>query len=404
MALYSPFAVANGSKMKLPEPVRVGQALVRIYPKNEGVWTLKWREAGKARATSVTGSIKEAQSHARGIAKRLDGQVGGRVVTSEDAEIIEMAKRVSGDRSPIVLLREVERARQLLRGHSLIEAAQFYSRKGPLTCEDTTIAEAVSRFLKAYESGPRFTLAGLRKELHAFAEMHGTMKPLELDETGLEKWIARGGPAPRFFNNRLGTWKTFLNRCRDWRYLPQGEKHPAETIKPKRLADKSPEILSVDQVRSLLGALEENLIPYVAVGCFAGVRPFELLRLKWEDFDWSRCYLHVRAEVAGKTSRERFVPLQPNLMAILKPCAGNKGRFCETHAREKVSLTARKHGILEVWPMDVMRHSFCSYRLAQTQNIGVVAEEAGNSPAIIRKHYRRPLKREDGDEWFGITS
>ena len=54
--------------------------------------------------------------------------------------------------------------------------------------------------------------------------------------------------------------------------------------------------------------------------------------------------------------------------------------------------------------MDVMRHSFCSYRLAQTQNIGMVAEEAGNSPSIIRKHYRRPLKREDGDVWFAITS
>jgi integrase len=389
--------------MKLPEPVRVGQALVRIYPKSEGVWTLKWREAGKARATSFTGNIKEAQSRARGIAKRLDGQVGGRLVTSEDAEVLEMAKRVAGERSPIVMLREFERAKQLLRGHSIIEAAQFYARKGPMTCENTTLAEATARFLKGYENGPRFTLAGLRKELSSFADIHGDMKPTELDEATLEEWISRGGPAPRFFNNRLGTWKTFLNRCRDWKYLPQGEKHPAETIKPKRLADKSPEILSVEQCKKLLAALPENLIPYVAVGCFAGVRPFEMLRLKWEDFDWSRSYLHVRAEVAGKTSQERFVPLQSNLVAILKPLSEPNGRFCETHAREKVSLLARAKGILDSWPMDVMRHSFCSYRLAQTQNIGMVAEEAGNSPAIIRKHYRRPLKREDGDAWFAIT-
>lgn len=390
--------------MTLPEPIRVGQALVRIYPKSDGVWTLKWREASKAKATTLTGSIKEAQSRARLIAKRLDGQVGGRLVSSEDAEVLEMVKRVSGERSPIVMLREFERAKQLLREHSIIEAAQFYARKGPMTCESISVAEATARFLKSYENGPRFTLAGLRKELSSFSEIHGDMKPTDLDEETLEKWVSRGGPAPRFFNNRLGTWKTFLNRCRDWKYLPQGEKHPAELVKPKRLADKSPEILSVEQCKKLLAVLPENLIPYVAVGCFAGIRPFEMLRLKWEDFDWPRSYLHVRAEVAGKTSQERFVPLQPNLVAIVKPLSESVGRFCETHAREKVSLLARAKGILEVWPMDVMRHSFCSYRLAQTQNIGMVAEEAGNSPSIIRKHYRRPLKREDGDVWFAITS
>ena len=31
------------------------------------------------------------------------------------------------------------------------------------------------------------------------------------------------------------------------------------------------------------------------------------------------------------------------------------------------------------WTPDVLRHSFCSYRLAETRNIGQVAEEAGNS-------------------------
>jgi hypothetical protein len=49
-----------------------------------------------------------------------------------------------------------------------------------------------------------------------------------------------------------------------------------------------------------------------------------------------------------------------------------------------------------------MRHSFCSYLLAKEQNIGLVAEQAGNSPEMIKKHYRRPLTQEEGEAWFEI--
>jgi hypothetical protein len=47
-----------------------------------------------------------------------------------------------------------------------------------------------------------------------------------------------------------------------------------------------------------------------------------------------------------------------------------------------------------------MRHSFCSYLLAKEQNIGLVAEQAGNSPEMIKRHHRRPLTYEEGEAWF----
>gem|GEM_PF-5278027 len=52
--------------------------------------------------------------------------------------------------------------------------------------------------------------------------------------------------------------------------------------------------------------------------------------------------------------------------------------------------------------MDVLCHSFCSSRLAQTSDIGVVAEEAGNSPSIIRKHYRWPVLKTQATAYFKI--
>ena len=48
------------------------------------------------------------------------------------------------------------------------------------------------------------------------------------------------------------------------------------------------------------------------------------------------------------------------------------------------------------------RHSFASYRLAQTQNAAQVALEMGNSPRKLFENYRELVTPEDAEEWFGI--
>ena len=44
------------------------------------------------------------------------------------------------------------------------------------------------------------------------------------------------------------------------------------------------------------------------------------------------------------------------------------------------------------WKKNALRHSFISYRVADTQNVAQVALEAGNSPAIIFAHYRELVR------------
>ena len=109
-----------------------GAQTVRIYQKTDKVWTLKWRVAGKAAATSVTGTRKDAETRARQISKDLSRRQGGKIVSNDDAEVAEMVRKLAGERSPFVMLRELERAQQILAGHSLIEAAGFYAKRGPM--------------------------------------------------------------------------------------------------------------------------------------------------------------------------------------------------------------------------------------------------------------------------------
>ncbi|MCP5535440.1 MAG: hypothetical protein H7A51_04300 [Akkermansiaceae bacterium] len=97
-----------------------------------------------------------------------------------------------------------------------------------------------------------------------------------------------------------------------------------------------------------------------------------------------------------------LVKLQPNLMQWLLPYRKPEGKVAMATASATVSKDLIKKGIIDTWPPDVMRHSFCSYLLGKEQDINKVAEQAGNSPTMVKKHYRRPMTQEDGEAWFEI--
>jgi hypothetical protein len=55
------------------------------------------------------------------------------------------------------------------------------------------------------------------------------------------------------------------------------------------------------------------------------------------------------------------------------------------------------------WKRNGLRHSFISYRIADTNEVGKVAYEAGNSPAIIQRHYLKVVTPRQAKAWFGIV-
>ena len=55
------------------------------------------------------------------------------------------------------------------------------------------------------------------------------------------------------------------------------------------------------------------------------------------------------------------------------------------------------------WKHNALRHSFCSYRLADVKSAAQVALEAGNSPQMIFQHYRELVTEKGAKAWFGIT-
>ncbi len=55
------------------------------------------------------------------------------------------------------------------------------------------------------------------------------------------------------------------------------------------------------------------------------------------------------------------------------------------------------------WKHNGLRHSYISYRVAETKNVHQTSLEAGNSPQMIFKHYRQLVSDAAAKDWFSIT-
>jgi hypothetical protein len=61
-----------------------------------------------------------------------------------------------------------------------------------------------------------------------------------------------------------------------------------------------------------------------------------------------------------------------------------------------------KRAGLVPWKNNALRHSFISYFYAATHDENRVAANAGNSPAMVHRHYRALTTKEDAERYFAI--
>jgi integrase len=124
--------------------------------------------------------------------------------------------------------------------------------------------------------------------------------------------------------------------------------------------------------------------------------------LDWSEIDLKRGWITV-GSAKSKTGSRRMVAIAPNLAAWLAPHARPVGPvWSGSHeqyygAQQATALAA---GIQ--WKSNALRHSYASYRCAQTGDAGKVAGELGNSAAVVHRHYRELVTPDQAEAWFGI--
>ena len=145
-----------------------------------------------------------------------------------------------------------------------------------------------------------------------------------------------------------------------------------------------------------------ELIPYIAIGAFAGLRRAELERLDWREVDWSGRLIEVTADKA-KSARRRFVRIRPNLATWLKPYKKLQGSVTPIDYRELLD-TARTDAGIKKWPQNALRHSFASYHLAKFKDAAALALELGHTNSnLVFQHYRQLVKPNKAKQYWSIA-
>jgi len=149
-----------------------------------------------------------------------------------------------------------------------------------------------------------------------------------------------------------------------------------------------------------------DLIPFLTIGGFSGLRSAEIERLDWRHIDLVQGHIEITAANA-KTASRRIVPVVDNLKLWLTPLHKGEGRVFALstsggNVTERLNKLAIKAG-LPRWKKNALRHSFISYRVAKVQNVAQVALEAGNSPQVIFSNYRSVVTPAEAEKYFALA-
>ncbi|NDB95458.1 MAG: hypothetical protein EBZ78_04795, partial [Verrucomicrobia bacterium] len=190
------------------------------------------------------------------------------------------------------------------------------------------------------------------------------------------------------------------------KYLPEGEVTAAEKLERDVVTPSEVEIWTPEEAKKILDAADPDELPFFAISMFAGIRTREITLMDWSQVrpsdDPDESHIEIKAVGSKKQAGRRIVPILPALAAYLKAIKPPKtGRIVPN-----VNMTPRQFRIAAnaglKWKHNASRHSYGSYRMAEIKNAFHVAEEMGNTPAIVKKHYFQAVTKAEAARFWAI--
>lgn len=397
-----------------PQVVKVGNVGVRIYHRTKlhresgvgyDIYEVADYTSGVRRLRSF--SVKsEALAEAQKIARQLStGEATAATLTNSQAASFGRATEIlrpSGARLEVAAS-VYAKAFEILGDDAILEACRFYKSHRADQVTRKRVADVVAELLETKKNrgaSARY-IQDLRARLNRFAEAF-SVDVSTITTADIQKWLDGLKLAAQTAKNFRTVLRTFFNFAEARGYVHKGG-NPVEDTERISTQGSAIEIFTPKEMAALLASAPKEFVTFLAIGAFAGLRAAEIERLEWSDVDLAGGFIHVSADDA-KTASRRIVPILPNLAAWLKDHAKPKGNVWKGTPGELRDIRAVTAAKAETpWKDNGLRHSFVSYRLADTQNAAQVALEAGNSPAMVFKHYREVVKPDAAKAWFSIV-
>jgi integrase len=356
------------------------------------MWCITWPKIGKGRNRQFFKDKKEAETvmEKKLIEQENYGTAGLSFNDRQRAEYLECAEKLQ----PF--------------GVTIREAVHFYLPHLHASKRTCTAAQLVDELLKVKEAdgaSERY-LSDLRSRLTQFSDRFDGKPVAEITSPQIDEWLRsrsdketgrRLSPVTR--NNFRRVLIVAFNFARERGYCVG---NPVEKTARAKVVETAVGILTVEQTARLLESAAPDLLPYVAIGAFAGLRRAELERLDWREVDLQSSLIEVTARKA-KSARRRFIRIQPNLAKWLQPHAQLSGNVTPRNYAELLDDARNAAGIDE-WPQNALRHSFASYHLAKFNNAAALALELGHTNSnLVFQHYRQLVKPKQAERYWKIA-
>lgn len=393
---------------KFPVEIKRGSVTIRIrrvcpspkYP-DYYCFGLDYHEDGR-RQRPTFGTLKEARKEAAATAERLS-RGDGKAITLTGGERVHYLQAMGALNPHQVPLStaatDYAQALGLLNGRgSIIEACRFYAEAHGDDIKPIRVQALVDDLIEIRKQthASKRHLDDLRSRLDRFAksfqcDVH-TIRAAQMQDflSGLKL-------SPRSIKNFKIAISNLFSHARLRGHAPKTF-DPITGVPTPKVVDGEVEIYTPDELKSMFEVARPEMRAYLAIAAFAGLRQAELARL-----DWSLVkddHIVIRGNMS-KPGEKRLPTIPANLAAWLATLRREKGPVVpfKNVANELCALVA-KAGVAR--KTNGLRHAFGSYLLAKTKHAEAVADEMGNTRAMIFKHYRKAVVETQGIRWFSI--
>ncbi len=140
----------------------------------------------------------------------------------------------------------------------------------------------------------------------------------------IQAWLDRLNVSGRTKQNYLRHIAALIRFAIKRKYLPKDALEEIEAVETPKQNAAEVEIFTPDEMREILSAARSEMVPWLAIAGFAGLRSAEIKRLDWSEVNLTERFIEIKASKA-KTAARRLVPITDNLAQWLAPHAKESG-------------------------------------------------------------------------------
>jgi integrase/recombinase XerD len=241
--------------------------------------------------------------------------------------------------------------------------------------------------------------------LAEFTRIFGNRKITDIKESELNSFCFKPDRVPPYSPGTRRSRRALASQLYNFAIEKNwAVKNLANGLDTPPVEDKEPEYLKVDEVARLLAAAEEfDLLGYIVLALFLGVRPNEIRQLDWSDVNVADGFVII-STAASKIHERREVPINPTAAAWLACCQRPTGPIVGSAGFEIRFRALRRAAGINDWPKDVMRHSFASYHAASFKKQEETARQMGHIGGlrILRKHYVAYVPEDVANQFWAL--